>query len=369
MRRALITGITGQDGSYLAELLLKKGYNVWGIIRRSSTFNTSRIDHLIRQYSREQFDWVRADMTDQASLMEAARRAQPDEVYNLAAQSHVKVSFEMPIYTFDVCATGTLRLLEAIRAVCPTAKFYQASSSEMFGGAPPPQSEDTPFLPNSPYAVGKTSAYLTCANYRESFGMWIANGILFNHESPRRGETFVTRKVTRAVARILTGVDKQLVVGNVDSARDWGYAPEYVEMMWKMLQQRHPNDYVIATGRSCSVKEFINSAFGEIGITLAWRGSGNHRFAIAREVRDSNYGRPGVLVGDTLVKTSLDYYRPVDPENLQGDSKKAKKYLGWQPKTSLEELVKIMVSSDVNATRVLLEGTRKHKQEWREYLM
>jgi GDPmannose 4,6-dehydratase len=369
LKNALITGVTGQDGSYLAEFLLKGGYRVNGLVRRSSSFNTSRIDHLIKSYPTDKFDWLRADMTDQASLMEAVKNTKPDEVYNLAAQSHVQVSFEMPVYTYDVCATGTLRLLEAVRMFCPSAKIYQAASSEMFGESPPPQSENTKFRPASPYAVAKVASHFICANYRESYGLWIANGILFNHESPRRGETFITRKVTRAVARILLGVERQVVVGNLDSARDWGYAPEYVEMMWKMLQSDEPKDYVIATGESHTVKELIDLAFGEVGVELKWRGTDKNRVATVSEVRETIHGKAPLRVGDQVVKVSPNYYRPVDPELLLGDSKKAAKELGWRPKTKFQEIVKLMVAADVKATRLLLEGTRKHDEEWRENLV
>jgi GDPmannose 4,6-dehydratase len=369
MKTALITGVTGQDGSYLVELLLKKGYRVRGVVRRSSSFNTGRIDHLINQNPPSNFDWVRGDMTDQASLMEVVRNTQPDEVYNLAAQSHVKVSFEMPVYTYDVCATGTLRLLEAIRMFKPDAKIYQAASSEMFGESEPPQSETTKFRPASPYAVAKVAAHFVCVNYREGYKLRISNGILFNHESQRRGETFVTRKVTRAVARILLGSSRKLVVGNLESQRDWGYAPEYVEMMWKMLQERNPRDYVIATGESHSVKEFIDFAFEEIGIGLKWSGAGIEARARVDEIRESEYGKGKFSVGETVVQASPEYYRPVDPARLLGDSRKARRELGWRPKTTLRQLVKIMVANDVKAAKLLLEGTKKHKEEWREYLV
>lgn len=361
--------MTGQDGSYLAEFLLRKGYKVKGIVRRSSSFNTSRIDHLIKDYSTDRFDWLRADMTDQASLMAAVKSTQPDEVYNLAAQSHVQVSFEMPVYTYDICATGTLRLLEAVRMFCPRARVYHAASSEMFGESPPPQDESTKFRPASPYAVAKVAAHFICVNYRKSYGMWIANGILFNHESPRRGETFVTRKVTRAVARILLGVERRVTVGNLDSSRDWGYAPEYVEMMWKMLQGPRPSDYVIATGQSHTVKELIELAFEEIGIKLGWVGSGSNRGARITEVRESVYGKTPLKVGDYVVKVSPDYYRPVDPERLLGNSKKAKRELGWRPRTKFEEIVKLMIAADVGAARMLLEGTRNHNEQWRGNLI
>ncbi|MDE1854291.1 MAG: GDP-mannose 4,6-dehydratase [Thaumarchaeota archaeon] len=369
MKTALITGLTGQDGSYLAEFLLEKGYNVRGIVRRSSSFNTSRIDHIIRKHPAGRFNWMRADMTDASSLLQVIAETKPDEVYNLAAQSHVKVSFELPYYTYDVCSTGVLRLLEAIRSSGLNPRIYQASSSEMFGGASPPQSESTRFNPASPYAVAKTAAHFLCANYRESYGMWVASGIMFNHESPRRGETFVTRKVTRAVARILLGIERRLIVGTLDSERDWGYAPEYIEMMWKMLQNTRPTDYVIATGEAHTVKEFIDLAFTEIGIELKWSGSGANAKAVAKEIGESDYGKARLTSGETVVQASSEYFRPVDPERLLGDAGKARKDLGWKPNTRFEKLVKLMVASDVRATRVLLEGTRKHNEEWREYLI
>lgn len=308
-------------------------------------------------------------MCDQASLMDAVRKTQPDEVYNLAAQSHVKVSYEIPIYTYDVCGTGTLRLLEAVRMFSPHAKVYQAGSSEMFGESKPPQNELTEFNPASPYAVAKVAAHFICANYRQGYGLWLANGILFNHESQRRGETFVTRKTTRAVARILLGLSRKLVVGNLDSARDWGYAPEYVEMMWRMLQEKRPRDYVIATGESHSVQEFINLAFAEIGVALKWLGRGKESRAIVSDVSESDFGRAKVSVGERVVDVASEYFRPVDPERLLGDSRKAERELGWRPRTKIRQLANIMVAHDVKLTRLLLEGTRSHHQEWREYLI
>ena len=366
---ALITGVTGQDGSYLAEFLLSKGYRVWGLQRRSSSFNTGRIDALLASFPRSRFDMWRADLTDQSSLLQILRKTNPDEVYNLGAQTHVKVSFEIPTYTFDVDATGTLGLLEAVRALNLKSRIYQASSSEMFGSSPPPQNESTPFNPRSPYAVAKVAAYLLCLNYREAYGLWITNGILFNHESPRRGEIFVTRKISRAVARIALGVQKNLVLGNVDAKRDWGYAPEYVQMMWRMLQEEEPDDFVLATGESHSVKEFVDLAFEEVGISLKWTGQDYERRAQIKGVEASEFApRLKVRPGDIVVTTSKDYFRPTEAEHLMGDSRKAQARLGWRPKTKFEDLVKLMVKADIKSASMILEGTRKHKEEWREFV-
>ncbi len=328
MKKALITGITGQDGSYLAELLLEKGYEVHGIIRRASTFNTDRIDHLYRDpHDPDARLFLHyGDLTDGTGLRRILERVQPDEIYNLAAQSHVKVSFEQPEYTADVVATGTLRLLEALRDYMQISgrevRFYQAGSSEMFGAAPPPQSEKTPFYPRSPYAVAKVAAYWYAVNYREAYGMFIANGILFNHESPRRGETFVTRKITRAAGRIKLGLQKKLYLGNLDAKRDWGFAGDYVEAMWRMLQQPEPDDYVVATGESYSVREFLEEAFGLLD--LDWR---------------------------DYVEIDPRYFRPTEVDYLLGDPTKAKKKLGWEPKVSFKELVKMMVEHDLELAR------------------
>lgn len=367
---AVVIGATGQDGSYLIDFLLQKGYRVWGLVRRSSSFNTSRIDHVIANQPSNRFDWLRGDLTDSSSLSRLISEANPDEIYNLGAQSHVKVSFEIPVYTFDVVALGTLRLLEAVRTSKVKAKIYQAGSSEMFGSSPPPQNEETSFKPRSPYAVAKVAAHHLCVEYREAYGMWISNGILFNHESPRRGETFVTRKVTRAVARIALGVQKELILGNIDTRRDWGYAPEYVEMMWKILQQDEPDDYVIATGESHSVKEFVEEAFKHIGLLLRWEGERMDRRAIVDEVVDSNYlNTLKVRRGDTIVSLSQEYFRPTEAESLLGDSSKAREKLGWRPKVTFHQLVKIMVEADLRKTQLLLEGTRKYNEEWRESLV
>ncbi|MFC0595156.1 GDP-mannose 4,6-dehydratase [Thermus composti] len=328
MKKALITGITGQDGSYLAELLLQKGYEVHGIIRRASTFNTDRIDHLYKDpHDPEARLFLHyGDLTDGTGLRRILEKVQPDEVYNLGAQSHVKVSFEQPEYTADVVATGTLRLLEALRDYIKVSgkevRIYQAGSSEMFGASPPPQNEKTPFYPRSPYAAAKVAAYWYAVNYREAYGMFICNGILFNHESPRRGETFVTRKITRAVGRIKMGLQEKLYLGNLEAKRDWGYAGDYVEAMWLMLQQSEPDDYVIATGESHSVREFLEEAFGYVG--LDWR---------------------------RYVEVDPRYFRPTEVDHLQGDATKARAKLGWRPKVSFKELVRMMVDHDLELAR------------------
>lgn len=342
---ALITGITGQDGSYLAELLLQKGYEVHGLMRRSSSFNTGRIEHLYLD------EWVRdmhegrqislhyGDMTDSSSLVRVIEEVAPDEIYNLAAQSHVKVSFEVPEYTAEVVALGTLRLLEAVRILHKgdKVKIYQASTSELFGRVvESPQNEDTPFCPCSPYAVAKQYAYWISRNYRESYGMFVANGILFNHESERRGETFVTRKITLAAARIAQGLQDKLYLGNLSAFRDWGYAGDYVECMWRILQQEEPDDFVIATGVQHSVREFATLAFGHVGINLEWQGSG-----LAEQGIDQATGR-------VLVEVDPRYFRPTEVETLLGDPTKAREQLGWEPMaTPFEELVRIMVKHDM----------------------
>ncbi|HYO60658.1 MAG TPA: GDP-mannose 4,6-dehydratase [Actinomycetota bacterium] len=320
MTRALITGVTGQDGSYLAELLLAKDYDVHGLIRRSSSFNTERLDPIYRDphESGVRFLMHYGDLSDSGSLVNLIRDLQPDEIYHLGAQSHVKVSFQIPEYTADTTGMGTVRILEAIRASGVSTRFYQASSSEMFGAAAPPQSESTPFHPRSPYGVAKVFSYWMAVNYREAHGLYTSNGILFNHESPRRGETFVTRKITRAVARIKAGMQEKLYLGNLDSKRDWGYAPEYVEAMWLMLQQDEPGDYVIATGEAHTVREFCQLAFDRVG--LDW---------------------------ERHVEIDPRYYRPSEVDYLLGDATKAKAELGWEPKTRFEDLVALMVDEDV----------------------
>jgi GDPmannose 4,6-dehydratase len=329
-KKALITGITGQDGSYLAELLLAKGYEVHGIIRRSSSFNTDRIDHL---YQDPHVLGVKlflhyGDLSDSASIMTFMHDLQPDEIYHLGAQSHVRVSFDIPEYTGDVTGLGTTRLLEAIRETCPKARFYQASSSEMYGLVQAvPQREDTPFYPRSPYGAAKVYAYWMTVNYRESYQLHASNGILFNHESPRRGETFVTRKITRAVARIKAGLQKDLYLGNLDAKRDWGYAPEFVEAMWLMVQQDQGGDYVVATGETHSVREFLEEAFGRVD--LDW---------------------------NDYVKLDPRYMRPAEVDLLIGDPSKAGKILGWQPRTPFKELVRIMVDADRELLALQLSG-------------
>jgi GDPmannose 4,6-dehydratase len=322
-KKAFITGITGQDGSYLAELLLSKGYEVHGMIRRSSTFNTSRIDHIyVDPHDPHAKLFLHyGDLSDSEQIANVMYNIRPDEVYHLGAQSHVRVSFETPEYTGNVTALGTTRLLEAVRRSNHGMKFYQASSSEMFGASPPPQNEETPFRPRSPYACGKVYAYWMVRNYREGYHMFAANGILFNHESPRRGETFVTRKITRGIARILAKKEKILYLGNLDARRDWGYAPEYVEAMWKILQQKAADDYVLGTGETHSVREFLDAAFDYAGLDFK-----KH------------------------VKIDPKYFRPTEVEVLISDPKKARKMLGWKPKIRFDDLVKIMVDSDLRAT-------------------
>jgi GDPmannose 4,6-dehydratase len=346
-RKALITGITGQDGSYLAELLLSKGYKVHGLIRRSSTFNTERIDHIYidpHEPNAKLFLHY-GDITDSGQLTNLIYNIQPDEVYHLAAQSHVRVSFDMPEFTGDVTGIGTTRVLEAIRRSGIKTKFYQASSSEMFGDSPPPQNEETPFKPQSPYGAAKVYAYWMVKNYREGYGMFAVNGILFNHESPRRGATFVTRKITRALARIKFGLQDKLYLGNLEAKRDWGYAPDYVKAMWLMLQQKEPDDYVIATGETHSVKEFVNLAFAHAGIEIEWKVKGASEKGIIRSLTSALTS--ALKVGDCLIEIDPRYFRPLEVEFLQGDASKAKKKLKWEPKVRFKEMVKIMVDSDI----------------------
>ena len=336
-RRALITGITGQDGSYLTELLLNKGYEVHGIVRRSSSLNTDRIDHIYQDphEKKTRLQLIFGDLTDTSTVYNILTQVQPDEVYNLGAQSHVRVSFELPEYTGDSVGLGAVRLLEAIHRLGLKTKYYQAGSSEMFGKVREiPQNENTPFYPRSPYSVAKVYAHWITVNYRESYDMFACNGILFNHESPRRGETFVTRKVTRAIARILAGLQDEIYMGNLDSKRDWGYAKEYVEAMWLMLQQEKPDDYVIATGETHSVREFVEEAFKLVG--LDWK---------------------------KYVKFDKRYLRPAEVDVLIGDASKAKKKLGWKPKTTFSELVKIMVDADIAELEDQLQGKVKLRRE------
>lgn len=355
MKKALITGITGQDGAYLAEFLLGKRYEVHGIKRRSSLFNTDRIDHLYQDphEANIHFRLHYGDMTDSTNLIRIVQEAQPDEIYNLAAQSHVKVSFETPEYTANADATGALRLLEAIRVLGmeKKTKFYQASSSELYGKVREiPQTENTPFYPRSPYAVAKLYAYWITVNYREAYDIFACNGILFNHESPIRGETFVTRKITRAIARIKLGLQKKIFIGNLDASRDWGHAKDYVRGMWMMMQQQEPDDYVLATGRSVTVRDFTALAFREAGMEIEWMGKG---------IKEKGINR---ATGESLVEVDAKYFRPTEVDYLIGDYSKAKKKLGWEPKHTLEDLVKDMVASDIalfTRDKYLIEGGHK----------
>jgi len=336
MKRALITGITGQDGSYLAEFLLDKGYEVHGIIRRSSSFNTERLEDIYQdphEKGRKLFLYY-GDLSDSSNLDRTLDKVKPDEIYNLGAQSHVKVSFEMPLYTSDADGLGTLRLLDAIKDEGLNVKFYQAGSSEMFGSTSPPQSENTPFHPRSPYACAKVFAHNICVNYREAYNMFICNGLLFNHESPRRGGTFVTKKITNAFAKIKLGKQDKLFLGNLDSKRDWGYALDYVEAMWLMLQQEKPDDYVVATGESHSVREFAEETGKNFGFDLVWEGKGLKEKGI-----DKNTGK-------VLIEIDERYFRPAEVDFLLGDASKAKKILGWEPKIKFKELVKIMCEAE-----------------------
>jgi len=340
MKRAIITGVTGQDGAYLAELLLNKGYEIHGIKRRASSFNTERIDHLYQDLHEKdvRFRLHYGDLTDSTNLIRIIQEVQPEEIYNLGAQSHVKVSFETPEYTANSDAVGTLRLLEAIRilGIAEKARFYQASTSEMFGNVEEvPQNETTPFHPRSPYGAAKLYAHWITVNYREAYGLFACNGILFNHESPLRGETFVTRKITRAVARIKLGLQEKIYLGNLDAVRDWGFAGDYVEAIWLMLQQDEPDDFVIATGEAHTVREFVEAAFAEIGIDIAWTGNG-----------PSEKGTDPTT-GLVVVEVDPRYFRPTEVERLTGDAGKARSVLGWQPKVRMEELVRMMVEADL----------------------
>ncbi|AHE61796.1 TPA: GDP-mannose 4,6-dehydratase [Escherichia albertii] len=351
---ALITGITGQDGSYLAELLLEKGYIVHGIKRRASSLNTERIDHIYQDFctANTNFHLHYGDLTDSLNITRIISEVQPDEIYNLGAMSHVAVSFESPEYTADVDAIGTLRILEAIRFLKLEKKtrFYQASTSELYGLVQEtPQKETTPFYPRSPYAVAKLYAYWITVNYRESYGIYACNGILFNHESPRRGETFVTRKITRALANISLGLEKCLYLGNMDSLRDWGHAKDYVKMQWLMLQQEQPDDYVIATGIQYSVREFVRLAALELGIKLRFEGTGVDEIGIVEDISGDKV--VGVQVGDVIVSVDPRYFRPAEVDTLLGDAAKAREQLGWKAETSLRELVSEMVSSDYNTAK------------------
>jgi GDPmannose 4,6-dehydratase len=338
-RRVLITGISGQDGSYLAELLLAKGYEVWGVIRRSSSINTGRIDHIYQDPHDEdvRLRLVYGDLNDASSINRILKTVRPDEIYNLGAQSHVQVSFQIPEYTAEVTGVGAIRVLEAMREIGLHARFYQASSSELFGkAAEVPQRETTPFYPRSPYGCAKALAFYVTRNYREAYGLFAANGILFNHESPRRGETFVTRKITRAAARIHHGLQERLFLGNLDARRDWGFAGDYVEAMWRMLQADEADDYVVATGEAHSVREFCERAFARVGLPLAWEGEGA--------------GERGVDPrGRTLVAVDPRYFRPTEVDHLVGDAGKARERLGWRPRVGFAELVEMMVDADLAA--------------------
>jgi len=365
MKRALITGITGQDGSYLAEFLLEKGYEVHGIKRRASLFNTQRVDHIYEDphVANSRFRLHYGDLTDSSNLTRILSEVKPDEVYNLGAQSHVAVSFEAPEYTADVDAIGTLRLLEAIRflGMEKTCRFYQASTSELYGLVQEiPQKETTPFHPRSPYAVAKMYAYWITVNYREAYGMYACNGILFNHESPRRGETFVTRKITRAIANISQGLESCLFLGNIDSLRDWGHAKDYVRMQWMMLQQETADDFVIATGKQISVREFVRLSAKEAGIELAFSGEGVNEIGTVTSVNKEI--APSVSVGDVIVKVDPRYFRPAEVETLLGDPTKAKEKLGWVPEITVEQMCAEMVAHDLDVARrhAILESHGHH---------
>ncbi len=354
MKKALITGITGQDGSYLAEFLLEKGYEVHGIKRRASLFNTQRVDHIYEdpQVEDSRFRLHYGDLTDSSNLTRIISEVQPDEVYNLGAQSHVAVSFEAPEYTADVDAMGTLRLLEAIRflGLEKKTKFYQASTSELYGLVQEiPQKETTPFHPRSPYAVAKMYAYWITVNYRESYGMYACNGILFNHESPRRGETFVTRKITRALSNIAYGLEECLYLGNMDALRDWGHAKDYVRMQWMMLQQDSPDDFVIATGKQISVRDFVRISAKEVGIELEFSGKDLDEIATVTKV-DAALA-PSIQVGDVIVRVDPRYFRPAEVETLLGDPTKAKEVLGWVPEITVEEMCAEMVAADLETAK------------------
>ena len=357
MKKALITGITGQDGSYLAEFLLSKGYEVHGLIRRASTFNTERIDHL---YVDPHFPKARmflhyGDLSNSGQLTNLVYNLQPEEIYHLGAQSHVRVSFDMPEYTGNITGIGTTRILESVRRSNIKTKFYQASSSEMFGNSPPPQSEKTPFQPRSPYAVAKVYAYWTAVNYRDGYNLFVCNGILFNHESPRRGETFATKKITRALANMLTGKQDKLYLGNIDVKRDWGFAPEYVECMWLMLQQEEPEDYVVGTGENRSVREFLEAAFSYAGIEIEWKGNGKDEKGVVRSIKSTANLKPG----DILVEIDPRYFRPTEVDILKADISKAREKLNWEPKITFEDLVKIMVDCDFQKNGLPSKGEGK----------
>jgi len=359
---ALITGITGQDGSYLAELLLEKGYEVHGIKRRSSSFNTQRLDHIYQDPHDDNLNLKLhyGDLTDSSNLIRIIQEVKPDEIYNLGAQSHVAVSFDSPEYTADVDALGALRILEAIRILGLEKKtrYYQASTSELYGGVKEsPQTEKTPFNPQSPYAVAKLYAFWIVENYRKAYGIYACNGILFNHESPRRGETFVTRKITRGLTNIVVGLEKCLYMGNLDALRDWGHARDYVRMQWMMLQQDYPEDFVIATGIQYSVRDFILWSAKELGITIEFEGQGLNELGVVRQIKGDQY--PSLSIGDVIIRIDERYFRPLEVETLLGDSTKAEKVLGWKPQVSAQEMCAEMVASDLQLAKkasILLEN-------------
>ncbi len=362
-KKALITGITGQDGAYLSELLLSKGYEVHGLIRRASTFNTKRIDHLYidPHASGAKLFLHYGDLADAGQLTNLIYNIQPNEIYHLGAQSHVRVSFDMPEYTGDITAMGTTRLLEAIRRSGIKTKFYQASSSEMFGSTPPPQNEQTRFHPRSPYAAAKVYAYWMTVNYREGYNIFACNGILFNHESPRRGETFVTRKITRAVVNIISGKQKKLYLGNLEAKRDWGFTPEYVECQWLIIQQDKPDDYVIGTGESHTVREFVELAFHYAGIEVEWHGDGLNRKGIVKSLNPFSDPAltPNIKPGDVMIEIDPHYFRPAEVDFLLADASKARRELGWVPKVTFNELVKIMVDFDLELIGINPPGEGK----------
>jgi GDPmannose 4,6-dehydratase len=347
MKKALITGITGQDGSYLAELLISKGYEVHGIIRRASTFNTNRIDHIYHDPHEADVKLLLhyGDLSDPGLLTDLIYNIQPDEIYHLGAQSHVRVSFDMPEYTGNITGLGTTRLLEAIRRSGIKTKFYQASSSELFGAAPPPQNEATHFQPQSPYAIAKLYSYWMVVNYRHAYNIFASNGILFNHESPRRGEVFVTRKITRAISRIISGNQQKLFLGYLDAKRDWGFAPEYVEMMWLMLQHSKADDFAVGTGESHSVREFIEQGFNYAGVEIKWKGNGIEEKGLVKSC-DEKYSQ-NLKPGDVIIQIDPKYFRPTEVDYLCADISKAKKELGWEPKIFFNDLVELMVDYDM----------------------
>lgn len=362
---AFITGITGQDGSYLAELLLEQGYEVHGLKRRSSSINTERIDHLYNKYNNKQLFLHYGDLTDSANIMLLIQKIKPTEIYNLGAQSHVAVSFEQPEYSMNVNALGTLRLLEAIRSsgLEKSCKFYQASTSELYGLVQEiPQKETTPFYPRSPYAVAKLAAYWSVINYREAYDIFAVNGILFNHESPRRGETFVTRKITRGLARIALGIEKDLVLGNLDALRDWGHARDYVQMIWLMLQQEKPQDFVIATGKQYSVRYFVQEVARFMGLTIEWQGKGVDEIGVITAINTASPFVGNLQVGQVIVRVSEKYYRPTEVETLLGDPTKAKTELGWVPEITIDQLISEMFTADYRTEHSKLYGSLKTNQ-------